>query len=74
MSQSGTMAPFLYVIHSLPCLMKVSFSTLLSALQLVTVPTSYVGATLHRWDTASLSWDGSVVKSWWCNILAENSL
>lgn len=38
------------------------------------VLTSCVGATLHHWDTASVNWDGSVVKSWWCNILAESSV
>lgn len=53
---------------------KVTLSTLLSALELSTVPSSSVGATLHHWDSASVNWDGSVVKSWWCNILAENSV
>ena len=54
---------------------EVSLSTALSlSLQLSTVPSSSVGATLHHWDSASVNWDGSVVKSWWCNILAENSV
>lgn len=28
-----------------------------------------VGVTLHHWDIVSVNWDGSVVKSWWCNWL-----
>lgn len=46
----------------------------LSALQLLSVPSSRGGATLLLWNTTSVNWNGCAVKSWWCNILAENSV
>lgn len=36
--------------------------------------TGGLGATLHHWDIACVNWDGSVVESWWCNVLAKNSV
>lgn len=39
-----------------------------------TLPFSLLSETLHHWDITSVNWDSFVVKSWWCNVPAENGV